>query len=710
MGARSSAGRETVTHAALFKTLILCALATAFASCSDKSPTSPSNNCSFAVTGAPSSPVSAAGSEVTLSIATTAGCGWSASSTAAFITPVGAATGTGNGSVRFAVQANSGAVRQGVIQVAGQSVSVTQAAGTACELTVTPEQTTVAAEGADIALDVIVSSGQNCAWTATANAPFITVKEGGSGTGAGRVVLTVAANSGDARVGTASVAGRTVTLLQDSSLPPAVPCEFTVSPSSVQAPAAGLASVVITVTKTQGGTCPWVTIPDGDFISIIGPRSGEGSGTFTMAVAPNPGPSRGGEVLLSNNINGPKVRISQASGVGACAFSVSPTQASAPDTGGNFVVVITPILGQNCAWTAVPQVNFLTISGNDWGNGAGSVTIAVGPNAGSQRTGTVNVAGQTVTVTQAGPSVPAAVVLSIQSDVGDYVGQGQTRTYVLRGAEARIEVDLSFEGLWISMPAQPLGNWSLGMTDGSMQRPVPGLYDLAERSGFQSAGHPGLAFSMDSRGCNTSTGRFLVQEAVYGAGNSVQRFHARFESYCENRSRGLHGEIWVDAQGSTTPPPLQAFPVSGPPTSLFAFQSAPGDPVGRGMSVDHNVSTVRFSPREASGRPGVTVTIDELPGSQIWQLSLSAPSGQHLTPGTYENAASYISTPAGVPGLLLSANGTGCGTVAGRFVVLEAVYGPKDEVYRFHATFEQTCNGFGTPLRGEIRIVADPWR
>jgi hypothetical protein len=58
----------------------------------------------------------------------------------------------------------------------------------------------------------------------------------------------------------------------------------------------------------------------------------------------------------------------------------------------------------------------------------------------------------------------------------------------------------------------------------------------------------------------------------------------------------------------------------------------------------------------------------------------------------------------------ISGNGFGCPTLTGSFVVLEASYGLQREVLRFHARFEQRCGSAPGVLRGEIRIVADPWR
>jgi hypothetical protein len=68
--------------------------------------------------------------------------------------------------------------------------------------------------GGDTLTVNVGASAATCTWTAVSNAPFITVKTGASGTGSGSVVLTIAANPGNARSGTATIAGQTFTVNQ----------------------------------------------------------------------------------------------------------------------------------------------------------------------------------------------------------------------------------------------------------------------------------------------------------------------------------------------------------------------------------------------------------------------------------------------------------------------------------------------------------------
>jgi len=59
------------------------------------------------------------------------------------------------------------------------------------------------------------STGSSCPWRSLSNASWITITSGSTGSGNGSVSFTVAANSGDARQGTMTIAGLTFTVNQD---------------------------------------------------------------------------------------------------------------------------------------------------------------------------------------------------------------------------------------------------------------------------------------------------------------------------------------------------------------------------------------------------------------------------------------------------------------------------------------------------------------
>jgi Zn-dependent metalloprotease len=86
---------------------------------------------------------------------------------------------------------------------------------------------------------------------------------------------------------------------------------------------------------------------------------------------------------------------------GTCTFSISPTSASVAAAGGTGTVSVTA--GAGCAWTASSNAAFITVTGGASGSGSGTVSYSVAANTGTaSRSGTLTIAGQTFTVTQAG--------------------------------------------------------------------------------------------------------------------------------------------------------------------------------------------------------------------------------------------------------------------------------------------------------------------
>jgi hypothetical protein len=154
---------------------------------------------------------------------------------------------------------------------------------------------------------------------------------------------------------------------------------------------------------------------------------------------------------------------------------------------------------------------------------------------------------------------------------------------------------------------------------------------------------------------------------------------------------------------------IAAAPVSAqqPLTASLSFVSDPGDYIGGGQSRMFTLDTASFSVRGGQNGGYVGVTVFPFTGG-FWFLDLAAPQGTPLAPGPYEGAARYPFQASGQPGLSLTGDGRGCNTVTGRFTVVEAEFGPNNYVVRFHATFEQHCEGGTAALLGEIQIVNPP--
>jgi Putative binding domain, N-terminal/Viral BACON domain len=171
--------------------------------------------CSYSISPASQNVGAAGGAGSPVAVSTPAGCQWTASSAASWITITSGATGNGNGSVAFSVAANSGASRTGSLTIAGRPFTVTQAAAPPpppCSYSIDPNSQKIDGNGGTAT--VAVTTGSACTWTASSNASWLTVTAGASGTGNGTVTISVARNDGKDRKGTLTIAGKTATIEQ----------------------------------------------------------------------------------------------------------------------------------------------------------------------------------------------------------------------------------------------------------------------------------------------------------------------------------------------------------------------------------------------------------------------------------------------------------------------------------------------------------------
>ena len=155
-------------------------------------------------------------------------------------------------------------------------------------------------------------------------------------------------------------------------------------------------------------------------------------------------------------------------------------------------------------------------------------------------------------------SAPPAesATLTMVSDPGDYIGQGQTWSYdtaagdvisaTTNGSTVNVAVT-GYNGTW----------WYLDFDAPDGQTLTAGTtYANATRYPFNGSG-PGLAIYGEGRGCNTLTGSFTVTEAVFGGPDSsyIQDFVATFEQHCEGGEPALRGTLSI--HNPPAPEPLE---------------------------------------------------------------------------------------------------------------------------------------------------------
>jgi hypothetical protein len=338
-----------------------------------------SQGCAYAIT--PSSFAAApAGGSGSVAIATGAGCAWTAASSVSWLT-VSPAAGEGPAAVAFTVAPSGGTERSGTALIGGQTFTVTQGQG--CTFDVNPLTHSVAAAGGSVSVNV--ATGQGCPWNIASSASWITLNGQASRTGSGTVELVVASTNAGARSGTVSIAGRTVTINQSPS------CSFTIAPQGAGVSFAGGAGKV-TVNGSPG--CAWTAVSNAEWIQIASGASGNGNGEVTYTVLPSVGAARSGTLTIAG-----QTFTVQQTAAPACSFKVSPLTIEVDDDRQNREVDVET--SPTCTWSTTSNVSWIRIIGEQTRIGSDDVKFQIDRNeTNNGRTGTLTIAGQTVTITQ----------------------------------------------------------------------------------------------------------------------------------------------------------------------------------------------------------------------------------------------------------------------------------------------------------------------
>lgn len=290
---------------------------------------------------------------------------------------------------------------------------------TSCTFTLGPVTTVIPAGGASGT--VTITAGSNCSWTATSSASFITITQGATGTGNGTVAYTVAANTGAARTGTITVGGSAITFTQAGA--PVIIVAPTLAVPTLQSPTGGqvvdsLTPTLVVTNAVAAGAVGPVTyrfeVSDVDSFpdsrTQVGDGIAQGSGATTSWPVPR-GLTPNTTYLWHTRAAGTSLTTAFSPAEtfrtpNICNLSLSTTVISVASGGGTANVDVSG--PSTCSWTATSNAAFITITSGSSGTGNGTIAISVAAGSGAARSGTLTIAGQTVTVNQAGSGVVAA--------------------------------------------------------------------------------------------------------------------------------------------------------------------------------------------------------------------------------------------------------------------------------------------------------------
>ena len=153
---------------------------------------------------------------------------------------------------------------------------------------------------------------------------------------------------------------------------------------------------------------------------------------------------------------------------------------------------------------------------------------------------------------------PLPTGFCLQSDVGDYIGQGKTYfgqgpTSVTLTPSSSNKIELHIQDTRADSGGSY--SWDANFAPAAGGLLVPGLFDPAQRYPFQAGSFAGLSIYGNGSGCNTVTGKFSIEELARDPAAGITRLSVTFEQHCEGGTAALRGVINFQATGAPEPTP-----------------------------------------------------------------------------------------------------------------------------------------------------------
>ena len=212
----------------------------------------------------------------TVSITTSAGVAWTATTSDAWIT-VNTPAGFGPGQINYTVAPYAGVVnRSGSILIGGKALTITQ---TGTDVNIAPQFVKRGHTAGIVILEVAALVGTS--WSVSPNASWLSVADPGSGSGPGQVIIGVGTNpSFLERTGTVAIGSLTLTVQQDGNPSPIMDIQ---PKAATAAPTGAFANIAVYATPDA----PWRAESHAPWIILSG-SNGAGNGNINYVASANP--------------------------------------------------------------------------------------------------------------------------------------------------------------------------------------------------------------------------------------------------------------------------------------------------------------------------------------------------------------------------------------------------------------------------------------
>ena len=134
---------------------------------------------------------------------------------------------------------------------------------------------------------------------------------------------------------------------------------------------------------------------------------------------------------------------------------------------------------------------------------------------------------------------PNETTITLQSDAGDFIGQGQTYSYTPETSSIQVNYTTNF--LRVAVVGAWIGEFWIPGNATTLQ---DGTYTGAVLYPSQDAAKPQMNWSSQDRDCTSVTGSFTLQNVRYTGGN-LRDFDLTFEQHCNGAAPALRGTIHV---------------------------------------------------------------------------------------------------------------------------------------------------------------------
>lgn len=303
------------------------------------------------------------------------------------------------------------------------------------------------------------------------------------------------------------------------------------------------------------------------------------------------------------------------------------------------------------------------------------------------------------------PNTPGQTFVSLDSEVGDYIGQAGSYCYTLANANLPLTITDNTIKIAVGGDDYWTGTFAVPMTNGKIQ---PGNYQA------------GASWSGNARGCGVQASSITISNATYVNGN-LNVLDLNFHLRCYASTGDLNGVIhWWANDPTRWPGPASTgnqnlwkpMPAFVAPAGNYVYLEGTGDDFVSGGLTYLYTPDIKPITLQQWDQNAFSVNVGA-PHFPDWQINFQGSrAATRIQPGLYKNMTNFDNPVTGT--LRASGLHRGCNSSVGWYIIDKITYSSAtspDQLTGLDVRFEQYCLDFegssATPLHGQIHWTAN---